>query len=85
MKKWMGGMAALTILATSIVWLDADAKSGPKKPKGELGVGRLMENPEILKGKRVGLITNPTGINAKRTSIVDLFDQSDDFELTALY
>lgn len=85
MKKWMGGMAALTILTTSIVWLDADAKSEPKKPKVELGVDRLMENPEILKGKRVGLITNPTGINAKRTSIVDLFDQSDDFELTALY
>lgn len=56
-----------------------------KKPKVELGVDRLMENPEILKGKRVGLITNPTGINAERTSIVDLFDQSDDFELTALY
>lgn len=85
MKKWMGGMAALTILTTSIVWLDADAKSEPKKPKIELGVDRLMENPEILKGKRVGLITNPTGINAERTSIVDLFDQSDDFELTALY
>ncbi|WP_370150269.1 exo-beta-N-acetylmuramidase NamZ family protein [Exiguobacterium profundum] len=81
----MGGMAALTILTTSIVWLDADAKSEPKKPKVELGVDRLMENPEILKGKRVGLITNPTGINAERTSIVDLFDQSDDFELTALY
>ncbi len=85
MKKWVGGMAALTILTTSIVWLDADAKSEPKKPKVELGVDRLMENPEILKGKRVGLITNPTGINAERTSIVDLFDQSDDFELTALY
>ncbi len=85
MKKWMGSMAALTILTTSIVWLDADAKSEPKKPKVELGVDRLMENPEILKGKRVGLITNPTGINAERTSIVDLFDQSDDFELTALY
>ncbi|MCV9900103.1 DUF1343 domain-containing protein [Exiguobacterium sp. N5] len=78
-------MAALTILTTSIVWLDADAKSEPKKPKVELEVDRLMENPEILKGKRVGLITNPTGINAERTSIVDLFDQSDDFELTALY
>lgn len=85
MKRWMGGMAALTILTTSIVWLDADAKSESKKPKVELGVDRLMENPEILKGKRIGLITNPTGINAKRTSIVDLFDQSDDFELTALY
>lgn len=65
--------------------LDADAKSEPKQPKVELGVDRLMENPDILKGKRVGLITNPTGINAERTSIVDLFDQSDDFELTALY
>lgn len=85
MKKWMGGLAALTLLSTSIVWLDADAKSEPKKPKVELGVDRLMENPEILKGKRVGLITNPTGVNAERTSIVDLFDQSDDFELTALY
>ncbi|WP_243834800.1 DUF1343 domain-containing protein [Exiguobacterium sp. AT1b] len=78
-------MAALTLLSTSIILLDADAKSEPKKPKVELGVDRLMENPEILKGKRVGLITNPTGINAERTSIVDLFDQSDDFELTALY
>ncbi len=85
MKKWIGGMAALTLLSTSIVLLDADAKSDPKKPKVELGVDRLMENPDILKGKRVGLITNPTGINAERTSIVDLFDQSDDFELTALY
>ncbi|MGE6490582.1 exo-beta-N-acetylmuramidase NamZ family protein [Exiguobacterium sp. NPDC077395] len=85
MKKWIGGMAALTLLSTSIVLLDADAKSEPKKPKVELGVDRLMENPDILKGKRVGLITNPTGINAERTSIVDLFDQSDDFELTALY
>ncbi|WP_251129857.1 DUF1343 domain-containing protein [Exiguobacterium sp. CH10] len=78
-------MAVLTLLSTSIVLLDADAKSEPKKPKVELGVDRLMENPDILKGKRVGLITNPTGINAERTSIVDLFDQSDDFELTALY
>ncbi|WP_251126940.1 MULTISPECIES: DUF1343 domain-containing protein [unclassified Exiguobacterium] len=78
-------MAALTLLSTSIVLLDADAKSEPKNPKVELGVDRLMENPDILKGKRVGLITNPTGINAERTSIVDLFDQSDDFELTALY
>ncbi len=85
MKKWIGGMAVLTLLSTSIVLLDADAKSEPKKPKVELGVDRLMENPDILKGKRVGLITNPTGINAERTSIVDLFDQSDDFELTALY
>ncbi|UTT43661.1 exo-beta-N-acetylmuramidase NamZ family protein [Exiguobacterium aurantiacum] len=85
MKKWIGGLAALTLVTSSVMLLDADAKSVPKKPKVELGVDRLMDNPEILAGKRVGLITNPTGIDANMTSIVDLFHKSDDFELTALY
>lgn len=85
MKKWIGGLAALTLVTSSVMLLDADAKSGPKKPKVELGVDRLMDSPEILAGKRVGLITNPTGIDANMTSIVDLFHTSDDFELTALY
>lgn len=85
MKKWIGGLAALTLVTSSVVLLDADAKSVPKKPKVELGVDRLMDNPELLAGKRVGLITNPTGIDANMTSIVDLFHNSDDFELTALY
>jgi len=85
MKKWIGGLAALTLVTSSVMLLDADAKSEPKKPKVELGVDRLMDNPEILAGKRVGLITNPTGIDANMTSIVDLFHNSDDFELTALY
>ncbi|WP_029594920.1 DUF1343 domain-containing protein [Exiguobacterium chiriqhucha] len=85
MKKWIGGLAALTLVTSSVMMLDADAKSEPKKPKVELGVDRLMDNPEILAGKRVGLITNPTGIDANMTSIVDLFHNSDDFELTALY
>lgn len=85
MKKWIGGLAALTLVTSSVMLLDADAKSVPKKPKVELGVDRLMDSPEILAGKRVGLITNPTGIDANMTSIVDLFHNSDDFELTALY
>lgn len=85
MKKWIGGLAALTLVTSSVVMLDADAKSTPKKPKVELGVDRLMDDPGLLAGKRVGLITNPTGIDANMTSIVDLFHNSDDFELTALY
>ncbi|OGX79935.1 hypothetical protein A6395_04875 [Exiguobacterium sp. SH31] len=85
MKKWIGGLAALTLVTSSVVLLDADAKSTPKKPKVELGVDRLMNDPELLAGKRVGLITNPTGVDANMTSIVDLFHNSDDFELTALY
>ena len=85
MKKWLGGLAALTLVTSSIALLDADAKQQPKKPKVELGVERLLEDPDLLKGKRVGLITNPTGVDSKMTSIVDLFAASDDFELTALY
>ncbi len=85
MKKWIGGLAALTLVTSSVMLLDADAKSEPKKPKVELGVDRLMDNPDILSGKRVGLITNPTGIDANMTSIVDLFHNADDFELMALY
>ncbi|TCI63039.1 exo-beta-N-acetylmuramidase NamZ domain-containing protein [Exiguobacterium sp. SH0S2] len=85
MKKWIGGLAALTLVTSSVVLLDADAKSKPKKPKVELGVDRLRDDPELLAGKRVGLITNPTGVDANMTSIVDLFHNSDDFELTALY
>ncbi|TCI48143.1 MULTISPECIES: exo-beta-N-acetylmuramidase NamZ domain-containing protein [unclassified Exiguobacterium] len=85
MKKWIGGLAALTLVTSSVVLLDADAKSTPKKPKVELGVDRLMDDPELLAGKRVGLITNPTGVDATMTSIVDLFHNADDFELTSLY
>lgn len=85
MKKWLGGLAALTLVTSSIALLDADAKQQPKKPKVELGVERLLDDPDLLKGKRVGLITNPTGVDSKMTSIVDLFAASDDFELTALY
>ncbi|MCY9340996.1 DUF1343 domain-containing protein, partial [Bacillus haynesii] len=38
-----------------------------------------------LKGKRVGLITNPTGVNSTLTSSIDLLHQAPGIELTALY
>ena len=40
---------------------------------------------ELLKGKRVGLITNPTGINCDLVSTVDLLAESPDVTLAALY
>lgn len=40
---------------------------------------------ELLKGKRVGLITNPTGINRDLVSTVDLLAESPDVTLAALY
>lgn len=72
MKKWIGGLAALTLVTSSVVLLDADAKSVPKKPKVELGVDRLMDSPENCSGRhddgpdvihdeRDSLVKNPMG------------------------
>lgn len=68
MKKWIGGVAALTLITSSLVMLETDANSVPKKPKVELGVERLMSDTSLLDGKRVGLITNPTGVDSSTYS-----------------
>ncbi|RCK09626.1 DUF1343 domain-containing protein [Bacillus licheniformis] len=50
-----------------------------------VGIEVLMNKKSILKGKRVGLITNPTGVNSTLTSSIDLLHQAPGIELTALY
>ncbi|WJE49769.1 DUF1343 domain-containing protein [Peribacillus frigoritolerans] len=45
----------------------------------------LKEEKNVLSGKKVGLITNPTGIDSKLTSIVDLLHDDPDINLTALF
>ncbi len=43
------------------------------KPKIKLGIEVLQaENFDILKGKKVGLITNPTGVDSKLKSTIDI-------------
>ena len=57
------------------------------------GAGKVRTGLEILeesgfallKGKRVGLITNPTGIDRALRSTVDLFHSSTAFDLVALF
>lgn len=50
------------------------------------GIEVLRENGfDILKGKRVGLITNPTGTDSKLNSTVDILFNAKDVKLTALY
>ncbi len=44
----------------------------------------LTDLPPALRGKRVGLITNHTGIDRSRTSDIDLIAQHDDLQLVAL-
>lgn len=54
--------------------------------KVKTGLEILKEqNFSSIKGKRVGLITNPTGVDRNLQSTVDLFFHSKEFKLVALY
>lgn len=52
----------------------------------KLGVEVLFEKHlDLIRGKRVGLITNPTGIDSHLESIIELFRKHPDIKLVALY
>jgi uncharacterized protein YbbC (DUF1343 family) len=52
----------------------------------ETGLESLMQsNFEILKGKKVGLVTNPTGVDSRLRSTVDILFGAPDVKLVALY
>ncbi|SFS86463.1 exo-beta-N-acetylmuramidase NamZ family protein [Marininema halotolerans] len=60
-KSWIGLLAVLLIGGVL-----ATGASGKPKNKGDVKTGLqvLLEHPNLVEGKRVGLITNPTGITA---------------------
>ena len=45
----------------------------------------LESHLDLVKGKRVGLITNPTGVASNLESIIDLFYNNQEINLVALY
>src|SRR5438128_2480956 len=52
----------------------------------KLGIDHLFsDHLELVRGKRIGLITNPTGIDATLTSSVERFRSHTELHLTALY
>lgn len=66
--------------------IEKDVSANKKKNKVTPGIEVLLaDQKELLKGKKVGLITNPTGIDSILNSIVDLLYEDPDIELTALF
>lgn len=62
--------------------INAKEKTIPFK----LGVDVLQsDNFKILQGKRVGLITNPTGVNSKLQSTIDILHKAENVNLTVLF
>jgi uncharacterized protein YbbC (DUF1343 family) len=90
LKKWF---IACLILFLSISCLSAAiAKTHKpewkklKKDSFEVGEEVLLnDRMDLLKGKRVGLITNPTGVDRSLKSIVDTFYHNKNIHLTALF
>lgn len=89
-KKYLAILTmALIFSSLSIAWAESEKSNKDKgmvDKKFELGVEVLLtEQKKLLQGKRVGLITNPTGVDQELTNIVDLLNDEDDIKLTALY
>ncbi|WP_181347198.1 exo-beta-N-acetylmuramidase NamZ domain-containing protein [Thalassobacillus sp. CUG 92003] len=99
MKKWfsLALVAVLMLSSLTVVLADPGGKGkghpgkGKDHPPGQvkkfdLGVEQLLEEEkDLIEGKNVGLITNPTGVNEDLNSVVDLLHNDSDVNLTALY
>jgi uncharacterized protein YbbC (DUF1343 family) len=56
------------------------------RPRVKLGVEELFaKHLDLIRGKRVGLITNPTGLDSKLDSVIDRFRAQPEVKLVALY
>ncbi|GIN84675.1 hypothetical protein J6TS2_10610 [Heyndrickxia sporothermodurans] len=90
MKKWLVTVLIL-ILSISFFSVDFAQSSSSSTNHGkvesfQLGVEALLKDQvHLLKGKKVGLITNPTGIDQSFESIVDSFYDHNGINLVALF
>jgi uncharacterized protein YbbC (DUF1343 family) len=93
------GTAALALAVSGLVGVGGalaptDRGGRPDTPPGldhqlRLGVEVLLEDQlELLEGKRVGLITNPTGVTSDLTHTIDALiagEEEGGYDVTALY
>ena len=72
--------------AMAPVLIAALAAAGPPEPKVLCGIDVLIEQDFVpLRGQRVGLITNPTGLTADLRSTIDVLHEAADVQLVALF
>lgn len=76
--------SAIPLLA--VTWLTALPACGAQQPRVRLGVDVLLSDSlHVIRGKRVGLITNHTGRDAAGVSTIDRLARTPGVRLTALY
>lgn len=75
---WKNGIIALGCALLGLLPLSPAAKPAgtaalpEQRPAVRLGIDRIDEYQTVFAGKRVGLITNPTGVNSQLESSVDV-------------
>jgi len=83
-KQRLWGSIVLLVVLVSGIW--AILSMGPFAQKVQTGIDVLLqERIDLIRGKRIGLITNPTGFTADFRSTVDALAGRDDVQLVALF
>lgn len=79
-------MKALCIIPAVLLAAACAAAPSASSEGVRPGLEVFLENPpEVIRGKRVGFITNHTAVDRAGTSAIDLLHQAEAFELAALY
>lgn len=85
-------IAIIFILASTIITFTPSCSNkndfvlSSKQKNVKPGIEVFLESHlDLVKGKRVGLITNPTGVASNLESIIDLFYNNQEINLVALY
>ena len=82
MKKWIKLLLPLALLSCS----QAPAESAAPPVRVKPGIEVLRErNFAGLEGKRVGLVTNPSGVDSRLKSTIDILFEAPEVKLVALY
>ena len=80
------GILFLLACQSNLVKKESLAKKPFPKNKVVLGVENFLANYKYLvKGKKVGLLTNPSGVDSKLNSTADLLFKDPDVNLTTLF
>lgn len=78
--------ALVLLLAAVVLLFQADPRPGAEAAAFKLGNERLMdEYHHLIAGKRVGLVTNQSGVNSRGESTIDVLVKDKTVRLVALY
>ncbi len=80
-------IAMLVCLVTPAFAAGKTHPAHPRRaPRFESGISVLLKHRmHLIRGKRIGLVTNPTGVDQHLTSDIDLLDHADHVHLVALF